>query len=55
MKNVDTQSYLLLTTRYLRKQVRQLSGQMVGLRESDDIEFVHQARVACRRLRACCR
>ncbi len=52
MKTVDTQSYLLLTTRYLRKQARQLSGQMVGLRESDDIEFVHRARVACRRLRA---
>ena len=52
MKNADTQSYQLLTTRYLRKQARQLSGQMVGLRESDDIEFVHRARVACRRLRA---
>jgi CHAD domain-containing protein len=52
MKNVDTKSYLLLTTRYLRKQARQLSAQMVGLRESDDIEFVHRARVACRRLRA---
>ncbi len=52
MKTVDTQSYLLLTTRYLRKQVRQLLSQMTGLRESDDIEFVHRARVACRRLRA---
>lgn len=52
MKNADTQSYQLLTTRYLRKQAKQLSGQMVGLRESDDIEFVHRARVACRRLRA---
>jgi CHAD domain-containing protein len=52
MKNADTQSYQLLTTRYLRKQARQLSGQMVGLRESNDIEFVHRARVACRRLRA---
>jgi len=52
MKNADTQSYQLLTTRYLRKHARQLSGQMVGLHESDDIEFVHRARVACRRLRA---
>ena len=52
MKNADPQSYQLLTTRYLRKQARQLSGQMVGLRESNDIEFVHRARVACRRLRA---
>lgn len=52
MKPADTQSYQLLTTRYLRKQARQLSGQMSGLRESDDIEFVHRARVACRRLNA---
>ena len=52
MKNADTQSYQLLTIRYLRKQAKQLAGQMVGLRESDDIEFVHRARVACRRLRA---
>ena len=52
MKNAPPQSYQLLTTRYLRKQAKQVSEQMVGLRESDDIEFVHRARVACRRLRA---
>ena len=52
MKNIEMQSYQLLTTRYLRKQAKQLSQQMQGLRESDDIEYVHRARVACRRLRA---
>ena len=52
MKNADPQSYQLLITQYLRKQAKQLSEQMIGLRESDDIEFVHRARVACRRLRA---
>ena len=52
MKNADNESYRLLTTRYLRKQARQLSAQMSGLREGDDIEYVHRARVACRRLRA---
>jgi len=52
MKKTDDPSYRLLTTRYFRKQAKQLADQMLGLRESDDIEFVHRARVACRRMRA---
>lgn len=48
-------SYQLLAARYVRKQTRQLIGQLDGVREADDIEFVHQARVASRRLRAALR
>jgi CHAD domain-containing protein len=45
-------SYRLLAARYVRKQTRQLLKQLDGVRQSDDIECVHQARVASRRLRA---
>lgn len=44
-------SYQLLAARYLRKQTRQLLSQIEGVRKADDIEHVHQARVASRRLR----
>ncbi len=46
------QSYRLLAARYLRKQAKQLAGHLDGIRRADDIEDVHQARVASRRLRA---
>jgi CHAD domain-containing protein len=45
-------SYRLLAARYIRKQTRQLLKQLDGVRDSDDFECVHQARVASRRLRA---
>jgi len=45
-------SYQLFAARYVRKQTRQLLKQLDGVREADDIEYVHQARVASRRLRA---
>jgi CHAD domain-containing protein len=45
-------SYRLLASRYLRKQAKQLAEQFEGLRKADDIEYVHRARVASRRLRA---
>jgi CHAD domain-containing protein len=45
-------SFQLLAARYFRKQARRLRQQLQGVREADDIEFVHQARVASRRLRA---
>jgi len=45
-------SYQLLAARYVRRQTRQLVGQFDGVRNADDIEFVHRARVASRRLRA---
>jgi len=45
-------SYQLLAGRYVRRQTRQLIGQIEGVRKADDVEFVHRARVASRRLRA---
>lgn len=45
-------SYQLLAGRYVRRQARQLIGQLDGVRKADDVEFVHRARVASRRLRA---
>jgi CHAD domain-containing protein len=44
--------YRLLAARYVRRQARQLAEQLNGLRAAEDIEFVHRARVATRRLRA---
>lgn len=35
----------------IRRQVRRLQGQLQGIRAAEDIEYVHQARVALRRLR----
>jgi len=47
---IDT-SHEHLAARYLRRQVKQLTGQAEGIRRAEDIEFVHRARVASRRLR----
>jgi CHAD domain-containing protein len=41
-----------LAARYIRKQIKQLTGQIDGIRKAEDIEFIHRARVATRRLRA---
>jgi CHAD domain-containing protein len=51
MKHQDP-SYQLLAARYVRRQIKQLVGQFDGIRQAEDIEFVHRARVATRRLRA---
>ncbi|OHB79250.1 MAG: hypothetical protein A2V98_06315 [Planctomycetes bacterium RBG_16_64_12] len=45
-------SYQILAARYVRRQTRQLTGQLDGVRKADDVEFVHRARVVSRRLRA---
>jgi CHAD domain-containing protein len=55
MKTVIDDGYRLLAARYFRKQARQLAEQLDGVREAADIEFVHRARVASRRLRAATR
>jgi CHAD domain-containing protein len=41
-----------LAAKYIRRQVVQLAKQLDGVRAAEDIEFVHRARVATRRLRA---
>ena len=48
-------SYQLLAAKYLRKQAKQLAAQLDGVRRAEDVEFLHQARVASRRLRAAMR
>lgn len=48
-------SYRLLAAKYVRKQAKQLAEQLQGVREAEDVEFVHRARVASRRLRAAMR
>ncbi|MGW8255874.1 MAG: CHAD domain-containing protein [Thermoguttaceae bacterium] len=44
--------YRLLAAKFVRKQAQQLLAQFKGLRRSADIEYVHRARVASRRLGA---
>ncbi len=44
--------YRLLAAQYIRQQAKQLAGQLDGVRAAEDIEYVHLARVATRRLRA---
>jgi len=48
-------SYQLLACQYLRKQLDALIKEVHGVRENQDIEPVHQARVASRRMRAALR
>jgi CHAD domain-containing protein len=42
----------ILAAQYIRRQAKQLAEQLEGVRAAEDIEFVHRARVATRRLRA---
>jgi CHAD domain-containing protein len=51
MNAVDA-SYQLLACRYIRGQIKALNRRLRGARFARDIEHVHQARVASRRLRA---
>ena len=55
MTAVVDPSYQLLACQYLRKQLDTLVKEMRGVRENRDIEPVHQARVASRRMRAALR
>jgi CHAD domain-containing protein len=48
---VDT-SYQFLACQYIKVQIRELSRHLRGARLARDTEYVHQARVASRRLRA---
>jgi CHAD domain-containing protein len=51
MTTVDP-SYQLLACRYLRRQLDVLIKELRGVRHNEDVEPVHQARVASRRMRA---
>jgi len=51
MKPPVDKSYQLLAARYIRRQIKQLTGQIEGIQKAEDVEFVHRARVASRRLR----
>ena len=44
--------YRSLSAMYIRRQAKQLAEQLDGVHAAEDIEFVHRARVATRRLRA---
>ena len=48
-------SYRLMAARCVRKHAKQLGEQFAGIRKAEDIECVHRARVASRRLRAALR
>lgn len=48
-------SYQLLACQYLRQQLEKLRHELHGIRRNEDIEPVHQARVASRRMRAALR
>ena len=55
MPHVIDPGYQLLAAKYLRRQAKQLAEQFDGVRAAEDIEYVHRARVATRRLRAALR
>ena len=52
MTRCSDHGYCILAARSLRKQVKQLAEHLAGVRLGEDIESVHRARVASRRLRA---
>jgi CHAD domain-containing protein len=52
MRIADDSSFQALAAQFLRKQIKQLAAQDEGIREGTDLEYVHRARVATRRLRA---
>jgi len=54
MAEVD-QSYQLLSAQYVKTQAERLARELAGCRRAKDVESVHQARVASRRLRAAMR
>ena len=42
--------YQLLAAKYVRRQAKQLADQLDGVRAAEDVEYIHRARVATRRL-----
>ena len=46
------QSFQLLACQYLHRQLEKLQKELVGARSAEDIECIHQSRVASRRMRA---
>ena len=52
MSRCSEPGYRILAARILRKQVKQLAQHLEGIRLGEDIEAVHRARVASRRLLA---
>ena len=52
MTRCSDPSYCSLAARSLRKQVKQLAVHLADVRPGEDIESVHRARVASRRMRA---
>jgi len=52
MKKSADESCCVLAARYVRQQAKRLAGELDGVRKSEDIECVHRARVASRRLRS---
>ncbi len=55
MSTCTDPSCRMLAAQYLRKQCKQLLSQFAGIRQATDIEYIHRARVASRRLRAALR
>jgi len=55
MDSCTDQGCLLLAARYVRRQAKRLAGELDGVRKSEDIECVHRARIASRRLRSALR
>ena len=53
-KKIDP-GYRLLAAESVRREAKQLGRQSGGIRRAEDIEFIHRARVASRRLRAALR
>lgn len=51
MKTSADKSYQLLAARYFHKQLNALTRQFKGIQENTDLECVHKARVASRRIR----
>ena len=51
MKPMD-RTYQFLAAQFIRRQAKLLAEQFDGLRGAEDVEFIHRARVASRRLRA---
>ncbi len=55
VKHAIDNGFLFLAVRFLRKQHKALITHLEGCRSAEDIESVHQSRVACRRIRSALR
>ena len=52
MAHCSDPTYRLLAARFLRRHAKQLAAELDGVCRGEDIEYIHRARVASRRLRA---